>query len=186
MEKFSNLRKKKTSKKDKPLYENDWIKVVKFEDWTIVEGTDSIICVPILMDSNQVVLRREYIPSYKKRSHDEYYLHVISGTVEEGESHEECLRRELEEEAGIVLRDSVTPTFEKPLFMSKSGTSQYHICMLPLYKDDYYEIEAKGDGSKSEKLSNSVKVYNYNIDDLESSDTITELCLMKLKDYIDV
>lgn len=185
MEKFSNIRKKKV-KKDKTLYKNDWMKVVKFDDWTIVEGTDSVICVPILVDTNQVVLRREYIPPYKKRTNNEYFLHVISGTIEEEESHEECLRRELVEEAGIVLRDSVSVAFEKPLFMSKSGTSQYHICILELYKDDYYEIKAKGDGSKSEKLSNSVKVYNYNLEELESSDTITELCLMKLKEKLDI
>jgi 8-oxo-dGTP pyrophosphatase MutT (NUDIX family) len=138
------------------------------------------------MDHNQVVLRKEYIPSYKKRNDIEYYLHVISGTIEEDESKEECLKRELIEEAGIVIRDSVPITFESPLFVSKGCNSQYHICILPLYIDDYYEVEAKGDGSKSEKLSNSVKVYNYNISELEASDTITELCLMKIKQNIDI
>lgn len=185
MEKFTKLRKKKV-KEDKPLYQDDWIKVIKFEDWTMVEGTDSIVCVPILMDNNQVVLRREYIPSYKKRNGDEYYLHVISGTIEEGESKEECLRRELVEEAGIVLRDNVSVSFEDPLFMSKGCINQYNICILPLYIDDYYEVEAKGDGSRAEKLSNSVKVYNYNISDLEASDVITELCLMKIKQIIKI
>lgn len=187
MEKFTKLRKKKTkSKGDEPLYQDDWLKVVKFEDWVVVEGSDSVICVPILMDHNQIILRREYIPPYKKRTGNEYFLHVISGTLEDNESKEECLRRELVEEAGIVLRDHVPITFENPLFMSKSSTDQYHICFLPLYLDDYYEVNAKGDGSKAEKLSNSVKVHNYNINELESSDVITELCLMKIKQIVNI
>ena len=39
MEKFTKLSKKK-KKKDNVLWTNDWVKVIKYEDWTIVEGTD--------------------------------------------------------------------------------------------------------------------------------------------------
>ena len=55
MEKFTRISKKKKQKEDPILWSNDWVKVVKFEDWTIVEGHDCIVCVPILVDNNQVI-----------------------------------------------------------------------------------------------------------------------------------
>ena len=186
MEKFTKMSKKKKKKGDNILWTNDWVKVVKYEDWTIVEGNDSIVCVPILVDENQVVLRHEYIPTYKKKDGKEYYLNVLAGTIDEGETPEQCLRRELVEEAGIVLRESVPITFEAPLYVSKGCNTQYHICILPLYRDDYYETHAKGDGTRAEKLSKSVKVNMYNMEDLIASDTITELMLMKVKKHLNL
>ena len=186
MEKFTKISKKKKKKGDNVLWSNDWAKVVKFEDWTIVEGQDCVVCIPILVDDNQFVLRHEYIPSYKKKDGKGHYLSIISGTIEKGETLEQCLKRELVEEAGIVVRDNVPMTFEDPLYFSKGCNSQYNICILPLYRDDYYETFAKGDGSRSEKLSKSVKVNNYNLEEIKGSDVITELMLMKVKNYLNL
>jgi len=180
MEKFTKILKKKNKKEDPILWSNDWVKIVKFDGWTIVEGDDSVVCVPVLIDDNQVVFRQEYIPTYKKKDGSDLHLHVISGTIEKDETNEECLRRELIEEAGFVLRDNIPIVFEDPLYVSKGCNSRYHICILPLSRDDYYETHAKGDGSKAEKFSKSVKVNQYNIDSLKASDTITELMLMKI------
>jgi 8-oxo-dGTP pyrophosphatase MutT (NUDIX family) len=186
MEKFTKISKKKKKKVNPILWSNDWVNIVQYEGWTIVEGIDSIVCVPILMDSNQVVFRHEYIPTYKKKDGKEHYLNVIAGSIEEGETPEDCLRRELVEEAGIVLRDNLPISFEDPLYVSKGCNTQYHICILPLNRDDYYETHAKGDGSRAEKLSKSVKVNEINIENLKASDTITELMLMKVKKHLNL
>lgn len=184
MKKFTKMSKKTKDKEENILWSNDWINIVKFEGWDVIEGHDSIICVPILEDTNQVVLRYEYIPTYKRKDGNGMYLNVISGTIEDGESPIDCLRRELVEEAGIVLRDNLPINIEDPIYVSKGCNKRYYICLLPLYKDDYYEVHAKGDGSKEEKMSKSVKVYNQDIDKLKGVDAITSLILLKIREYI--
>ncbi|CAG7579809.1 MAG: NADH pyrophosphatase [uncultured marine phage] len=186
MKKFTKISKNKKKKGDNVLWTNDWVKVVAFEDWTIIEGSDCVVCVPILMDENQVVLRHEYIPTYKKKDGKGYYLSIVAGTIEKGETPEECLRRELVEEAGIVLRDNFPIVFEDSLYLSKGCNSKYNICILPLYRDDFYETYAKGDGSRAEKLSKSVKVNEYNLENLKGSDVITELMLMKVRKHLNL
>ena len=59
MEKFTKISKKRRKKEDPILWSNDWVNIVSYEGWTIVEGNDSIVCVPVLIDSNEVVFRNE-------------------------------------------------------------------------------------------------------------------------------
>lgn len=190
MDKFTNLKKISDKEKKKELssilFENEYVKVKDYEGWTIIEESDCVVCIPILMDSNQSILREEYIPTFKKRTGNEMYITVLSGTIEKGESPEETLKRELKEEAGIILRDNLNITFENRLFMTKGNMSYYHLCLLPLYLNDFTETYASGDGSKAEKMSRTVKVNNYNLDNLIINDTITELMIMKLKNFIDI
>ena len=186
MDKFSKLKPKDefSEKKDDILYKDDKVKVFKYEDWSVVQERDTIICIPYLIETNQLVLRYEYIPPFKYVDGQEYHITVISGGIEKGESPERALLRELEEEAGIVLREDFKIEFMKPLFKSKGCVDKYHPCIITLSERDYHEKIASGDGSKAEKLSKSVKVDIKHLRGINTSDLITDYMLEKIKEHI--
>lgn len=189
MEKFSTMRPKDefAEEKDKVLYDGEHCKVVEFEDWSIVKSRDAVVCIPFLIESNQIVLRYEYIPTFKYVDGQDYHVTLICGGIEQGETPEKALIRELEEEAGIVLREDFQFEEEiKPLFATKSSTNKYYPFIIPLNERDYHEVIAKGDGSKAESISKAVKIDVKYISSLNPSDLITDYMLLKLKEYLNV
>ncbi len=189
MQKFSKIRPKNDfNEPDEDIvYQDDKLKIVKFEDWSIIKEKDCIVCIPYLIESNQMVLRYEYIPTFKYVDGQEYHATLVCGGIETGESPKMALLRELEEEAGIVLREDFTIEEElKPLFISKGHTNKYYPFILPLNERDYHEVIAKGDGSEEESKSKSVKVDVKYINSVNSSDLITDYMLMKLKEYLNL
>lgn len=186
MQRFSKLKPKDefVDKKEEILYKDDYLKVFKYEDWSVLEEMDTIICIPYLIETNQIILRYEYIPPFKYVDGQEYHVTVIAGGVERGETVEKALFRELEEEAGIVLRDDYKVEFMNPLFKSKGCVDKYHPCIITLSERDYHEILPKGDGSKAEDISKSVKVDVKFLKSLNVSDTITAYMLEKIKEHI--
>ena len=187
MDKFSKINKvTKVEDVDNVLYSNDHMKLIDIDEWTAIVEPDSVVCIPYLIEQNQFLLRKEWIPSYKYVDGHDFHLTVISGSVEEGESIEVALIREIEEEAGLVLRGNVKLEFEKPLFVSKSSVAKYNICILPLSEKDYDEVAIKGDGSKFEDQSKTVKLDAKYISNVDASDLITEYMLIKLKTYLNV
>ena len=189
MEKFSKLRPKNDfNEPDEDIvYQDEKLKVVKFENWSVIKEKDCIVCIPYLIESNQMVLRYEYIPTFKYVDGQEYHATLVCGGIETGETPKMALLRELEEEAGIVLREDFTIEEElKPLFISKGHTNKYYPFILPLNERDYHEVIAKGDGSEEESKSKSVKVDLKYINSVNSSDLITDYMLMKLKEYLNL
>jgi 8-oxo-dGTP pyrophosphatase MutT (NUDIX family) len=188
MEKFSKLKPKDqfSEPKDKILYNSEYFKIIEYEDWHIIQERDAIVCIPYLIESNQFVIRYEYIPPFKYTDGQEYHITVISGGIEQGETAERALVRELEEEAGIVLREDYQFEELKPLFINKGHTNKYRPYILPLNERDYHEVIAKGDGSKAEELSKSVKVDVKYLDSMNTSDLITDYMLLKLKEYLNL
>ena len=189
MEKFSKLKPKKEfeESEDKVLYDGgDRCKVIEYEDWSIIKSKDAVICIPFLIESNQIVLRYEYIPTFKYVDGQEYHATLVCGGIENGETPEKAMLRELEEEAGIVLREDYQLEAMKPLFVSKASTNKYHPYIIPLNERDYHEVVAKGDGSKEEAMSKSVKVDVKYINSVNSSDLITDYMLLKLKEYLNL
>ena len=186
MDKFSKLKvnsDEMPKEKNKSLFKDDYIEVIKYEDFSIVKEKDFVVCIPYLIESNQFVMRHEYIPTFKYADGQEYHITVISGGIEFGESPEKALLRELEEEAGIVVNPEFKLEFMKPLFFSKGNSSKYHPCILSLSERDYHEILPPGDGSKYEKMSKSVKVGVKYINSINTSDLITEYLLIKLREF---
>jgi 8-oxo-dGTP pyrophosphatase MutT (NUDIX family) len=189
LEKFSKLRPKNDFNEpdDEIKYEDGKLKIVKYEDWSIIKERDVVVCIPYLIESNQMVLRYEYIPTFKYIDGQEFHATLVCGGIETGETPKMALLRELEEEAGIVLREDFTIEEElKPLFISKGHTNKYYPFILPLNERDYHEVIAKGDGSEEESKSKSVKVDVKYINSVNCSDLITDYMLMKLKEYLNI
>ena len=186
MDKFTNLRPKKDLQKEEILYKGDGFNVVQFEEWPIIQNRDFVICIPYLMEENKIVIREEYIPSYKYKEGQQMHLACVGGRIEKGETPEEALIRELQEEAGIVLRDGYKIEFDKPLFVGKESTQKFYPCILPLMEKDFDEITIYGDGSLLEKMSQTAKVDTKFINSMIPSDVVTEFMLMKLKSYLNL
>lgn len=172
--------------KDEVLFSKGKMKVIEYEDWTLIKNNDSIICIPILIETNEIVLRYEYIPTFKYVDGQEYHVTLVAGGIESGEDPVNALFRELEEEAGIVVRDGYEPEAMKPLYMTKGSVNKVYPYILPLNERDYHEVVAKGDGSKAESLSKSVKVDIRHIDSVNASDMMTEFMLLKAKEYLNI
>ena len=188
MKRFSSIRpeEEKKFKKDDTLYKDEYVTVIKYEDWTMVSGKDCVICIPYLVELNKFIVRQEYVPPFKYADGQELHLSCVGGSIEPGESPEVALLRELQEEAGLVLRDNFTIEFDKPLFLNKLSSMKCHVCILSLSENDYHEIAIKGDGSKHENLSQTAKIDVRYLSSLNSSDVVTEYMLMKLKDYLNL
>ena len=194
MEKFSKLKKgeKKVNKNEPQIKYDGYLKVIEYKDYEFVVENDMVVILPYLVDESSIVLRHEYIPTYQyhyKDSNDykniTNFLTVVSGTVEKGESLKNTIRRELFEESGIVLSSMYNFDIEKSLFLNKSNTAQYHICILELRYNDYKVTTPPGDGSKCEKLSRSVNISLGDIDDIKTHDLITDYMLNKFRlDYL--
>lgn len=188
MDKFSSMRSKtnKDQKKEDVIFSKGKLQLIDYEDWTLIKHRDSIICIPVLIETNQIVLRYEYIPTFKYVDGQEYHVTLIAGGIEEGEDPKTALLRELEEEAGIVVREDYVIEDMKPLYSSKGSVNKMYPFILPLNERDYKEIIAKGDGSKAESLSKSVKVDIKHIDQINASDMMTEYMLLKVKEYLNI
>jgi hypothetical protein len=187
MEKFTKLKPKTDShEKEDVVYSNDHIKLVNFEDWTVIKSPNAVVCIPYLVETNQIVLRHEYVPTYKMADGQDYHITIISGTIENEETPERALFRELEEEAGIVINPDYHVEFMKPLFMSKGNTAKFFPCIVQLTEKDYHEVVAKGDGSKVENMSKSVKVDAKYLNSINPSDLITEYMLLQMKNYLNI
>jgi len=186
MEKFSKIKVDKPTEGDKVVYKDDYMSIINFDDWNILKEKDGVICIPYLIESNQIVIRQEYIPSYKYADGQENHLSLVGGGIEAGETPESALLRELQEEAGIVLRDNFRVEFDKPLYIGKHSCGKFYSCILPLNENDYHEIVIKGDGSKFENMATTAKINVKYLSSLNASDVTTEYMLEKLKRYLNI
>lgn len=193
MEKFTRYQKKKKElPPSKVAFQGKVKNIIKFDDWEITTEKDRIIVLPYLKDRETILLRHEYIPTfryrtmmdYKEDKSDGYFLTLISGNIEEGETAEKTLKREIYEESGIVLSSVKQIELEEPLFNDKGNTSKINICLLPLNEGEYRQTIAPGDGSKSEYLSKIVEIPLKDIEHLQCHDLTTKHLLLLLDQYL--
>ena len=132
MDKFTKMKETKNVEKKEILFQNDWLKIKEKDDYVFLEESDSVCVIPFFIEKNRFYLRQEIITPFKVKDNADFHMTCISGTVEENESHDECIRRELTEEAGIVLRDSYKINIIDSLYKSKTGNSKFIYAILPI------------------------------------------------------
>jgi 8-oxo-dGTP pyrophosphatase MutT (NUDIX family) len=195
MNKFSNINRnqvKEQKQVDDTVFKGKYISIVSHNEWEFVKENDVVIILPYLRDESCILLRHEYIPTYQYfyKNINDYknitnFLTVMSGTMEKGQSIKNTIRRELHEEAGIVLSSLYDFDIEKSLFMSKGNVARYHICILELRYNDFRLTTPTTDGSFAEKNSKTIKVSLGDIDELRTHDLITDYVLNKFRlDYL--
>jgi len=188
MQQFSKLKPQTdfTPKQDDVLFDGGHLSVINYEDWSVIKEPDFVVCIIYLIEENQFILRHEYIPTFKMVDGQEYHMTVLSGTMKEGETPEKTLLREIEEEAGIVIRPDFKIEFMKPLFISKGHSSKYHPALITLTERDYHEILPPTDGTRVEKLSRTVKIDTKFVKSINSSDLITEYMINQFQNYLNL
>lgn len=194
MNKFSKVLsgEQKMEKNEPQLKYDGYMKIIDYKDYEFVEEDDVVVVLPYLIDEASILLRSEYIPTYQYfyKNYNEYkhitnFLTVISGTVKEEETIKNTVRRELYEETGLVLSATYDFDISKNVFMSKGNVGRYHMCILELRYNDFRITTPPTDGTKSEKLSKTLKIGLGDIDELRTHDLITEYMLTRFKlDYM--
>jgi len=191
-EKFTNIEKTSGTTEAKPdnniKFKGDYIKIVNYKNYEIVSEPHMVVILPYLRDEGFILLRHEYIPTYQYFYKDNLdynsitnFLTVVSGTIEKDETLENCVRRELYEETGIVLSNMYQIEMDKHLFLSKGNVAQYHTCLLEIRYNDYKVTQPKSDGSESEALSKTIKISLGDLDNIKTHDLITEYMITKFK-----
>lgn len=167
-------------------WSGDYVEIISPEDYPYeaVHPSDSVIAVPVV--GGEYVIRKEVCPPYmvKEDSNKEKFWTVVSGAVDEGERPLETLKREVEEETGISLnrirviqREEQTPYHK----LSTQRVSFYFFEVL-----DHDEVEATGDGTITEELSETHRVTYDRLIDLskrDDSDLLLYFCAQCAKSY---
>jgi 8-oxo-dGTP pyrophosphatase MutT (NUDIX family) len=190
MKRFSTLRPSKSTgeldkEKDDVKFKDDNLKIVDYDNWSIISEKDCVFCVIYLIDLNKFMIRQEYVPTFKYVDGQDLHLSLIGGQIEMGETPETALIREVEEEAGIVIRQGFSIEFLKPLFVSKGNTSKFYFSIIQLTESDYHEVVIKPK-SKAEKLSQTAKIDVKYLKNLNPSDIPTEYMLNVFSKYINM
>jgi hypothetical protein len=184
MDKFTSLKNKENkeiSKKDKDIvFKDGFLSIIKKKDYLFVSEKDIAICIPFLIEQNKIIVRQEVIPSYEYTDGNHEHLALVGGQIEKGESPEMAMLRELEEEAGIILRDNYRLIPLKPLFISKGNSSKYYPFLINLTETDYQESKITPKG-KLERMSSTIKLDLKYLNALNTSDLITDYLITKFK-----
>lgn len=184
MEKFNSIvnQLNKENTFNDVIYQGKKYQIQNVDGWDVIKERDVVICIPYLEVHREVVLRKEYIPSFTKVDGHEHHLVAVGGSIEPNETKQEALLRETEEETGLFLRtDYENYQLLTSCFISKSHMNRYHIYVMPLLENDYEILEAKGDGSKYENNSVPVRVHVDYLKNCIFADTVSTLAIELFK-----
>lgn len=191
MEKFTQIQDKPIIPDEEILYKGKHLDMINYKDTEILQIKDKVAILPYFSDEATFLMRLEYITAYQYRNRDKSelrkitnYLTVITGTMEEGETPEKTIRRELYEEGGIVLNNLYGFEIEGPFFVQKYSTGQVWTCLLNLPVNSYRQIKPPTDGSNKEKLSKCIRVSVGDIAQIVNNDLVSKYLITKLKNQI--
>lgn len=192
MEKFSRV--EKTSllapkPTDKQVYDGKYLKVIdngSGKEW--VKSHDKIFVLPYLMYEASVIMNHEQIPSFSHRYNgssvavDSYYLTAVGGSIDGDENPISAMKRELAEEAGLILSDMKDFDVEGPYFPCKESGDRYYLCVMKLNPGEYKFVSTHKDGSGADgNASKPVKVSIGDLNDIIVHDMITKQLIDLLK-----
>lgn len=186
MKTFSKLQKNEI-KTENPniIFKGQYLNIIDYKNYEIVSESDMVVFLPYLVDEAAILLRSEYIPTYQYFYKDypnvTNFLTIMSGQIEPNEELKNSVRRELYEEAGIILSSMYDIEIDRGLFLSKGNVARYHVCILELRYNDYKVTTPPTDGSKEEAKSQTLRINISDIDDLKTHDLITDYMLKKFK-----
>jgi len=188
MEKFSRITTKKADTNAQSGVTYKGFEIINHNDWDFIKEKDMVAILPYFVDDGHIYLRSENIPTYQHGFKDDRqfksmqnFITVIIGTVEAGENVGNAIRRELYEDAGVVLSSAFPIEISTPLFLGKKNGSKCYLCLLEIRYNDYKQTTPKNVQKDIESQSRTIKVDLGYIDDIKTFDLITELMLTKLK-----
>jgi len=107
-----------------------------------IKHSDTIYCIPYLVEQNAILLRYESIPAFElTRPEIDKYLNVMSTNLEYNETSQESLKRGLLQQFGLELSENKNIEVSNPIFINKIDASKIYFCILPLMEYDYTQIE---------------------------------------------
>lgn len=91
------------------LWKGDFISVISPRDnpYEAVAQQDSVMCILHDVVTGAFFVRQELCPPYNHRTGRPYWYTLVSGGIEAGEKPVDALIREVAEEAGVLLRESI-------------------------------------------------------------------------------
>lgn len=188
MEKFSKYQKREDNKPlSNELFKGKTLSIVNYDGWEMTHESDMVIILPYMKDKKSLLLRSEYVPTYRYRHNKDnnkdhqQFLTCVCGTMENGETPEQTIRRELYEEAGIILSSVKSLDIEDGVHLSKGNLAKYYCCIIEIGNGEYKQTIAPGDGSKAETLSRTIEIPVKDIDELIPTDIATKYLLTNFK-----
>lgn len=160
--------------KFKTLWQGKYLSIVDpiDEEYEAVHEKDVIIVYPVIRMKQKtrsdgisasvgeflVGIRQEHCPPYliKDKLNEDLYYTVISGGIEEGETPDEAMKRELKEEAGVELIEYKVIEHKKYIPLCKTSDMRADIYIIVI--DSFRAVPAEGDGTKNEELSKTTFV----------------------------
>ena len=163
-------------------YGAGYLSLIDIDGYKAVMENDMVVCIPYLIESNKILLRYEDVPTFKLVTPQiDKYVTVMSTVVDTDPY--EALKKGLEKEFSIVLKDSKKPEILQPIFINKGNTARYHVCILPLMSYDYEMVRQEDDKVMMLKDQNVI-VDISDIDNLIIYDLISRYAIdMFKKDY---
>jgi 8-oxo-dGTP pyrophosphatase MutT (NUDIX family) len=186
MEKFTQIKDTPLIPEDEFLFNGKHLDIVKYKDTEILQTKDKVAILPYFRDEATFLMRLEYTPAYMYKNRGTKlrnitnYLTVITGGIENNETPEQTVRRELYEEGGIVLNNLFQFDMQGPFFVDKFSTSQIWICLLELPVNTYRQVKPPTDGSKHEELSKCIRVSIGDINQIVNNDLLSKYLIDKL------